>query len=283
MKDNFILIVLLIILCNTSCSPQSETAQIIETDNKVITFNETIHINNCGGKGDSEQIAERSFATNVEGNIQLKGGANFGMEAEAAISAKYGQYRGYSKSQKLIAPPHTNMQFELMWTEQTIWGTIISGEQSQTYAIHAPILVEQLSSADLGCEDVVPMPVSPNNINVDVSGKLGWQSTGLIVQKGQHVSVNATGQWAGRVGWGPSLPDIWADANGVNFTIYYPEFGITDSFGRLMGRIGNRAAIPLGTNADFISESTGEFSLCMFDVDMSDNAGSISVEIVVEP
>ena len=73
----------------------SQDVQVTETSNEVITANETIHINNCGGKAESRQVAQRSFSTNIEGAAQLKVG--YGI-IEGSVTTKYGQYRNVSKS-----------------------------------------------------------------------------------------------------------------------------------------------------------------------------------------
>lgn len=54
--------VLLLGACNSQ-------VQVIETGVEPGTYTETIHINNCGGKADREQTAQRSFAASIEGQL----------------------------------------------------------------------------------------------------------------------------------------------------------------------------------------------------------------------
>ena len=84
--------------------------EVNESSNQTISIDETVHLNNCGGRADSKQAAEHSFAASLEGTAGLKVRPSI---IEGNISAKYGQYRNISKSQELTAPPETNMEFIL--------------------------------------------------------------------------------------------------------------------------------------------------------------------------
>ncbi|MBM3709245.1 MAG: hypothetical protein FJW61_02325, partial [Actinobacteria bacterium] len=125
---------------------------------------------------------------------------------------------------------------------------------------------------------------SPNIVSVVVSGTQGWQSTGVTVKEGQRIQITyKDGTWAGRVGFGPSLPDIWTDAGGIDFQIYYPEFGITSRFASLVGKIGDGSVLQIGSFYDAISVHSGTLFLSMFDIGMDDNAGSINVQVITYP
>ena len=158
----FISYLILLSACSTppsSASQVTSEVQISEQDSQTITSTETIRLNNCGGKGDSEQISERSFAVNIEGGLEIQGGIEY---VEGKISGKYGQYRNYSKSLKVIAPPSTNMEFEIKWTELEWTGTLTANGQSGKYNVHAPIEVELVSSLDKGeCDNTNIVPAQP--------------------------------------------------------------------------------------------------------------------------
>lgn len=157
------------ILLLSGCGSSSPNVQVNESSNSTVSYDENIHINNCGGKGDSEQTASRSFSTNIEGGIEI------GVQqiVEGSISAKYSQYRNISKSQRLIAPPATNMEFVLRWSEEVRAGNVIVDGSTGTYEVRIPVAVEQISSQDLGCGNgnspipptsVLPTPVPPTPI-----------------------------------------------------------------------------------------------------------------------
>lgn len=141
----------------SNLSQSNPDVQVTETQSRTITSIETIHINNCGGKADSKQVAERSFSVNIEGAI----GASVGyLVVQGSVSAKYGQYRNVSKRQEFSAPPGTNMEITLKWTEQEWVGALLSGNQSGTYDARAPLSLEQVSSRDLGCGASLQPPIS---------------------------------------------------------------------------------------------------------------------------
>ncbi len=123
---------------------------------------------------------------------------------------------------------------------------------------------------------------SNQTFSVPVSGFEGWQSTGIEVKKGQQVKIAySAGNWAVRVGYGPSFPDIWTDANGIDHEIYYDEFEILARSGSLIAKIGPSPVIRIGNYAEFSSEYSGILQLRMHDNDVRDNYGSIIVKIEI--
>ncbi|WKZ50276.1 MAG: hypothetical protein QY329_12520 [Anaerolineales bacterium] len=140
--------ILLLNGCNQNVNSSGNSdVQINELNNIVTSYDETVHINNCGGKADSEQTKSRSFSTSIEG------GLNVGVQqiAIGAISAKYSQSRSATVSQRLVAPAGTNMEFVLRWSEEVHAGNVTVNGSTGTYKASIPIAVEQASSQDLGC------------------------------------------------------------------------------------------------------------------------------------
>lgn len=138
-------LILLILL--SGCSGNTNV-QLNELSSNIVSYDEIIHMNNCGGKADSEQIASRSFATTIEGGAEISAG--YQSVVEGKLSAKYSQYRDISKSLRLIAPPGTNMEFILRWSEDVRAGNVTVNGSSGNYEVHVPVSVEQVSSQDLG-------------------------------------------------------------------------------------------------------------------------------------
>jgi len=160
----FVIVFLLLSGCGGS-----PDVQVIELSNNTVSYDETIHINNCGGKADSEQTASRSFATNIEGGAEFSAG--YQAIVEGGISAKYSQYRNVTKSQKLIAPPGTNMEFVLRWSEELHAGNVTVNGATGNYEVRVPVAVEQVSSQDLGgcgggSAPVQPQPTSSSGATV---------------------------------------------------------------------------------------------------------------------
>ncbi len=156
-------IVLLTLLWLSGCASDPEV-QLAELSKNTVVYDEIIRINNCGGKGDSEQTASRQFATTVEFGAGVSAG--YQSFVQGNLSAKYSEYRNASKSQRLVAPPGTSMEFVLRWSDDVRAGNVQVNDQSGTYEVRIPVSVEQISGRDLGCGLAVsipsPLPTSPN-------------------------------------------------------------------------------------------------------------------------
>lgn len=141
----------------SGCSLLEPAVEVSETKSNIAATDEMIHLNNCGGKADSKQVAQHSFSTSFEGAASLKVGYQ---ALEGSVSARYGQYKNVSKSQELTAPAGTNMEFLLRWTEQEWVGNLLANGQAASYNARVPMSVELISSQDLGCE-TESQPVQP--------------------------------------------------------------------------------------------------------------------------
>lgn len=144
-----IMILLAVVLVLSGCNTTPDV-QITEVSNSSVSYEETIRINNCGGRAESEQTASRSFATNVELGVGVSAG--YHSILVGSVSAKYSQYRDATRSQRLVAPPGTNMEFVLRWSEEVRAGNVLVNGQHGTYEVRIPVSVEQISSRDLGCD-----------------------------------------------------------------------------------------------------------------------------------
>jgi hypothetical protein len=129
---------------------------------------EIIRLNNCGGKAEADQVAERSLDVTVEGAAEIKADIRI---VSANVRSQYVENRNIRKTQTLRAPPGTNMEFELLWTEQQWFGTITSNLSSSEarYVARVPIAVELTQSRDIGCDDQ-PVPTVNNAEQTPVPG-----------------------------------------------------------------------------------------------------------------
>lgn len=162
MPTSIFILAILLFLTGCGSPPNAQSAntqvQIDELSIDSTAVEEVIHINNCGGKGDAIQIAEHSFGTDIEG----VGGGQVGIPViQGNVSAKYGQYRNVTKSHQLVAPPGTNMEIVLKWSEEIHAGKILVDGVTGTYKARIPIAVEQVSSQDLGCVNTVAPAIEP--------------------------------------------------------------------------------------------------------------------------
>lgn len=157
---NLLAIISIVIL--TSCS-SNPNVQITELSTDTQSYDETVHINNCGGMADSQQTASRSFATTIEGGAEIKAG--YQQIIEGGISAKYSQYESISKSQQVTAPAGTNMEFNLRWSEEVRAGNVTVDGTSGSYTVRIPIAVEQVGSRNLGCDNSQVQQPTPVQVN----------------------------------------------------------------------------------------------------------------------
>lgn len=138
----------LALLLLSGCASNPDV-QLVELSQNTVVYDEIIRINNCGGKGDSEQTVSREFATTVEFGAGVSAG--YQSIVQGNLSAKYSEYRNTSKSQRLVAPPGTNMEFVLRWYDDVRAGNVQVNGKSGTYEVRIPVSVDQISSRDLGC------------------------------------------------------------------------------------------------------------------------------------
>lgn len=147
--------------CGTNAGTVSLT--IKETAAEITdATHEVIHMNNCGGKGDAKQVAQKSKSVNVEYAGKLSSD-KFVVEGE--ISRKYNEINEDTKSLELVAPAGTNMEFDILWTEKTWIGIVTEqGKDGQgNYKVSVPISVELISSQDLGCGTNQVSPTSSSS------------------------------------------------------------------------------------------------------------------------
>jgi hypothetical protein len=165
----FSLVIFLLLSACGSGSNTTTNSQIVETSNDGSSYTEAVHINNCGGKADSEQTVSKAFTTEIDGAITVQIGYKI---VEGNISAKYGQYRNDIRSQRVVAPPGTNMEVTLKWSENVRAGNVTIDGVSGTYKVRIPISVEQIASKDLGCDwqgSVITAQNPPNTPVIETS------------------------------------------------------------------------------------------------------------------
>ena len=138
------------------CSPSS-AIQLKEVKVEPVSIPETIHINNCNGESESEQIVNRFFTVIIAG---FENDVDY-QNLEVNIRHKYKQYEKTKITHKVIVPPGTDMEFNLTWSEEIHSGTIKMGINEAIYNVRIPISVEQLSSNDLGCPNLISTPTRP--------------------------------------------------------------------------------------------------------------------------
>ena len=110
---------------------------------------------------------------------------------------------------------------------------------------------------------------------VQVSANQAWTNTGITVKKGDRVSFQTTGQISFGQSSGQSAgPDGNADVKNPAYPV--PVAGA----GALIGKVGNSAAFPIGSNtAPITMPADGRLMLGINDDVLNDNSGAFSVVV----
>jgi len=112
---------------------------------------------------------------------------------------------------------------------------------------------------------------SPQGLTV--SSQQQWTPTGLIVRRGESITVNASGEI--KFGAGANMttgPNGGSETNADN-----PMPGVPT--GTLIARIGNSAPFLIGTQTQFQAPAAGQLFLGVNDSHLPDNQGAFQVQI----
>src|SRR5436190_10971496 len=108
---------------------------------------------------------------------------------------------------------------------------------------------------------------------VQVPANQACTNAGITVKKGDRVSFQTTGQISFAQGQ-TAGPDGNGDVKNPNYPV--PVAGV----GALVGRVGNSAAFPIGSNTQpIMMPADGQLRLCINDDIVNDNTGSFSVAV----
>jgi hypothetical protein len=108
---------------------------------------------------------------------------------------------------------------------------------------------------------------------VRVEANQPWTDTGITVKKGERYIFQSTGQ----IQW---VPGQTAPPDG-NDTVRRPDYPVVAMpVGGLIGRVGNSAPFPIGSNTQpILMPANGRLMLGVNDNDWSDNSGFFSVVV----
>lgn len=112
-----------------------------------------------------------------------------------------------------------------------------------------------------------------NGQKVTVSGKNQWTNTGIVVQRGERLMFNASGEI--RIA-GPNSPaNSVAGASETNQANPLPSAAT----GALIGRIGNGQPFLIGNQSQVPAPASGQLFLGINDSHLPDNEGEFQVEV----
>ena len=111
---------------------------------------------------------------------------------------------------------------------------------------------------------------------IAVPARNRWTPTGITVRKGETITFHTTGE----VQLSPDASDI-ATADGAKSNRYAAGSPMPRILaGALIGRIGNGAPFPIGTQTAIPMPGAGQLFLGVNDDELSDNQGEFRVEVV---
>jgi len=107
-----------------------------------------------------------------------------------------------------------------------------------------------------------------------VHANRGWQDTGVDVIAGKPVAIRSAGTWTFRI-TAPLSPD------GMAIPEELRDFNLGSLIGAVVDGDPNDAKpFFVGSNTEFVAETSGRLILRMYDSDPEDNAGKLEVEIL---
>ena len=111
---------------------------------------------------------------------------------------------------------------------------------------------------------------SPSTQGLSVSAQQAWTPTGLILSRGETLTISATGDI--NFGAGTASSNGSSERNAANPV---PTVGT----GALIARIGNGQPFPIGSQTRFQAPAAGQLFLGINDTNFGDNQGAYQVEI----
>jgi hypothetical protein len=115
----------------------------------------------------------------------------------------------------------------------------------------------------------------PGGQGIAVSGTQAWTPTGIVVRRGDVLTVSATGE----VRLSTDAADM-ASAAGANSQRMSQNAPLPNTTaGALIGRVGNGAPFPIGNQTTITAPANGQLFLGINDDHVGDNAGGFRVNI----
>ncbi|HTN77338.1 MAG TPA: hypothetical protein VL096_18895 [Pirellulaceae bacterium] len=135
-------------------------------------------------------------------------------------------------------------------------------------------LVPQYAPAKARLEEILAREASAQKYSFEVFANKAWQDTGLRVHAGKPIAMRASGQWTFKL-------EVKIGADGIVIPKELREYNI----GCLLGVIdsgdgSDPEPFIIGAEERFIAKKSGKLLLRMWDIDPSDNDGSLTVDFL---
>ena len=133
----------------------------------------------------------------------------------------------------------------------------------------------------LGYRQAYATSLGGNETGISVDANGVWTTTGIVLKKGEHFTISATGNV------NPCKPnticDKWHPADGeTNVICIENECLLNDApYSALVARIGEGITFLVGSQGEFIANDGGELQFAVNDRIHHDNRGSFSVTVAL--
>lgn len=137
-------------------------------------------------------------------------------------------------------------------------------------------LIPEYESAQAGLKRILTAQSTQDRKIVDVKANLDWQNTTIDLVKGNPVRIEVKGSW---------FVVNESSAEGIEIPKEMDPKNPKIKLGTLIGMIVTGAdpkklkPFPIGNGTEFIAPESGRLALKMFDIDPTDNKGSVTVMI----
>jgi len=176
---------------------------------------------------------------------------------------------GYLQKGKLVALVSGNVQWQ---NEAGVAQPYAISDVQRIYLNPGSARVA-LNNAASGAVATTGVAATPGTVHVGANQ--AWTDTGITVKKGDRLSFQGTGQISfGQSAGQTAGPDGNADVKNASYPV--PVAGA----GALIGKVGNSAAFPIGSNtAPITMPADGRLMLGINDDQLNDNSGAFSVVV----
>ena len=148
-------------LLSTRPSPTQMPTVTVQSDNPEKQEQQTIEIDNCGGRSDAIRTEQRSQTIDVTISTELAAklglsSAVISTEVQDIVSEAMGKHSERSTSIQLTAPPRTRMLFSLVWSGEEQTGVVQNLGAPNVpivFRVFTPTDVRVKSQFDIGCSE----------------------------------------------------------------------------------------------------------------------------------
>ncbi len=135
-------------------------------------------------------------------------------------------------------------------------------------------LVPNLPQAEEALTKIREAEATTDKKQITISASKGWQDTGVVLQEGKPVIIEAKGAWTFKM-------SHQLNPDGIEIPKELRNFNLGALIGVIVSGPDPKEFKPfhVGEKKEFTAERTGRLMLRMYDTDPTDNVGQLSVQV----